>query len=176
MINSIPHSAKRIPTVFVLVASLGTLACFEIPVRVTQVAGPGLAQIQAGQSTRAHVLRDWGHYDNHADSGRLFIGTVVRSTKVVESLGPVYAGSYRDSHTLKAFIEFDDHGVVTKSYSVKPGDQFRACVSWVRRTNPPPLDLTKPIELKTRGPIASRLFSSNYWGEYRAPNPCSRRH
>jgi hypothetical protein len=71
------------------------------------------------------VLRDWKWCDAHLDSDRLFVGILSRSKeKRVDTLGPIYVGSEgRKWEREEMFVEFDDKGVVTKTYFV-PHNKF----------------------------------------------------
>lgn len=145
---------------------LSGMGCLSVPVHVTpQVQGAGgpstladTTMIKPGRTTRSDVLHDWAWCDEHADTDRLFLGSVKRSTsKRVETLGPIYAGSGREWDNVVFFVEFDDQGIVTKSYFVRSHDRLAALVSWVHRTNPPPLDLSKPIEISAEIETGSYL-------------------
>lgn len=168
-----PHCPGRILKALTgLVALLVGVGCLSIPVRVAQqvqgLGGPGTfvdpSTIQPGRTTRSEVLHDWAWCDGHVDSQRLFVAVVKRSTtKRVETVGPIYGGNYRDWSSANLFVEFDEKGIVTRSYFVAPHDRLGAIVSWVKRANPPPLDLSKPIQIT--GAIGTGSFAHKNWAK-----------
>jgi hypothetical protein len=122
-----------------------------------------MGKIQPGKSTREDVLRDWEWCNAHLDSNRLFVGKVVHSkTKNIDMMGPIYMGSEgRQWDDENLFVEFDDKGTVTKAYLGSHRDFLRQISSWVRQTELPPLDLSKPIQIK--GTIQTGSFSHKLW-------------
>jgi hypothetical protein len=171
MTNSVTKYTRRVLATLSLISLLASLACLRIPrPAAPQVQGPGgsktaadPSKIHPGQSTRADVLRDWGWCDAHAENDRLFIGSLKFSDeKGIEVSGPiVYKGGRRWS-AMSLFVEFDENGVVTKSYMDR--DRVRAISSWViGHHDLPALDLSKPIEIRTR--ILKEGLHLHTWAE-----------
>ncbi len=85
--------------------------------------------------------------------------------KLVDTIGPVYVGSEgRQWVQENLFVEFDDTGVVQKTYFVSHHDLVREVSFWVTRTMPPALDVSQPIEIKAK--IQTRGFSHKTRAEH----------
>ncbi len=167
------HCARRTRYALGFVFLSTTIGCLSIPVRVTpQTQGPGgpgtvadTSQIQPGKTMHDEVLHDWKWCDSHLDSDRLFVGSLTRSPeKRVETLRPIYAGNERLWELQNLFVEFDAKGVVTKSYYVPTRHFLREITSWVKRAPPPPLDISRPIEIKAE--IGTGSFLHKGWAEH----------
>jgi hypothetical protein len=170
--NSYSHRTRGILCVLGTVVLITGVGCLSIPVHITpRIQGEGgpstLADsntIRPGQTTRAEVLRDWAWCDAHSDTDRLFLGTVKRSTsKRVETLGPVYAGSDLYWEDVSLFVEFDNQGLVTRYYFVNRYDRLSAMVSWVRHAKRASLELSKSIQISAK--IGIGKFLHKDWAE-----------
>jgi hypothetical protein len=162
-----------------MLLSVATSGCVKVPVRVeAQTEGPegkgklvDPSTIRPGTTTREQVLHDWGWSDSHVDSERLFVGSMRRSTRkdtgfYVGAAIPVYMGNEREWEIQNLFLEFDEKGVVTKSYFVSDFHLVHELASCAARTSPPALDLSKAIRIKSNINLKSfpPVFHSHYMG------------
>lgn len=140
-----------VPLALVLLFETG---CVEIPVHVApKVEGPGgkgtiaePATIEVGKSSREEVERSWKWCEAPTNLDRLFVCEVKRSREVEIAVIPVYVA--RDWERQVLFVEFDERGIVSKTYFASHSE--RALVEWLNRNPQLPLDLSQPIELASK--------------------------
>jgi hypothetical protein len=75
-------------------------------------------------------------------------------------------GNEREWEIQNLFLEFDEKGVVTKSYFVSDFHLVHELASCAARTSPPALDLSKAIRIKSNINLKSfpPVFHSHYMG------------
>jgi hypothetical protein len=148
--------------------------CFHFPVKAAPVTeGSGgkktvadPSTIRPGTSTREEILRDWNWCDTHVDSAHLFVGSVRRSaSRSVQMIGEIPVDFSRNWKIEYLFAEFDDKGVVSRTYFIPSGHLARAILAWIRSAPQPYLDVSHPIELKS---VAELSKSWNKWADQRS--------